>query len=148
MIKSTPAYTISDKFIHYDEKFEMAKEGAMKTYAFVNDKVYGPLKENFLILYDQSTHYIAVLINIIKEHQQKVIQHISKYYENITVAIQDNWLRLDFNNDGHVSMEDIRTSVKELYAFLRDYHYLEKAVEIKSALYEQAIKYMQKEVEG
>jgi len=43
-------------------------------------------------------------------------------------------------------MDDVSRTARELYAFLRDYHYLEKAVEIKSALYEQAIKYMKKDV--
>jgi len=75
----------------------MTKDGAVKLYTFMSDKVYSPLKENFLVIYDQSTHYIAVVINILKEHQQNVVNHIHKYYENITVAIHDNWLRLDFN---------------------------------------------------
>ena len=51
-------------------------------------------------------------------------------------------MRLDFNQDGRVSMDDLRIAVEELYEFLRSYDYISKATEIKSTLYNEAIKYM------
>jgi hypothetical protein len=60
----------------------------------------------------------------------------------VQVFISDNWLRLDFNRDGHVSTEDLRRAVHELYDFMRNYNYFNKATEIKSKLYNEAIKYM------
>ena len=58
-----------------------------------------------------------------------------KHYENVTVLIRDNWMRLDFNKDGHVSIEDIKAGAHELLEFLRNFDYLSKATEIKSSLY-------------
>ncbi len=73
-------------------------------------------------------------------------EYIREHYENVTVLLLDNWMRLDFNNDGHVSMEDLRKGMTELYEFMVSYDYFQKATEIKSNLYHQAIKFMKKEV--
>ncbi len=56
-------------------------------------------------------------------------------YENVTVLLHDNWLRLDFNEDGHVSLDDLKKGVFELYEFLVKFNYYEKATEVKSKLY-------------
>ena len=70
-----------------------------------------------------------------------------RHYENVTVFIQDNWMRLDFNKDGHVSIEDLRSSVHELCEFMLNYDYFQRATEIKSQLYKQAIKYMKRDLQ-
>jgi hypothetical protein len=61
--------------------------------------------------------------------------------------ITNNWMRLDFNKDGHVSVEDLRRGIQELYEFMKNYDYFQKATEIKSTLYEEAIKYMKKDLD-
>lgn len=88
------------------------------------------------------------MIKILKEHQHKVADYIHMHYDNVTVMLMDNWMRLDFNQDGHVSMEDLKKAAHELYEFMMNYDYFQKASEIKSDLYHQAIKYMKKEVNG
>jgi glycerol-3-phosphate O-acyltransferase len=57
-------------------------------------------------------------------------------------------MRLDLNHDGHVSKEDLAKSVKELYEFLRNFEYINKATEIKNTLYNEAIKYMQRDLQN
>lgn len=62
------------------------------------------------------------------------------------MLIRDNWMRLDFNKDGHVSIDDIRKGAHELFEFLKNFDYLQAATEIKSSLYQEAIKYMKKDL--
>ena len=57
-------------------------------------------------------------------------------------------MRLDFNKDGHVSIEDIKKSAQELFEFLKNFDYLQAATSIKSSLYQEAIKYMKKDISG
>jgi len=57
-------------------------------------------------------------------------------------------MRLDFNKDGHVSIEDLRKGVSDLYEFMLSYDYFQKATEIKSQLYKQAIKYMKRDLQS
>lgn len=54
--------------MNYDEKFETAKQNGAKFYNFVHDNVYNPLKENFYIVYDNSTQYISFVIKLLSEH--------------------------------------------------------------------------------
>jgi len=54
--------------------------------------------------------------------------------------MQENWLRLDFNQDGSVGMDDLRKSVTKLYDFLQNFEYLEATTKIKSQIYAEAIK--------
>ncbi len=56
--------------------------------------------------------------------------------------VQDNWLRLDFNHDGSVSIEDLRKGLGQLYEFLKSYDYIEATTRIKSQIYEEAQKYI------
>ena len=64
------------------------------------------------------------------------------------VFVKENWLRLDFNNDGHVSKEDLKKGLSEIYDFIKNFEYYQTAVEIKSSLYKEAIKYMQKDLQN
>jgi hypothetical protein len=45
-----------------------------------------------------------------------------------------------------VSKEDLQKGFSDLYDFLTHYEYYQKAVEIKSKLYDEAIKFMQKDL--
>jgi len=56
-------------------------------------------------------------------------------------------MRLDFDHDGSVSIEDMKKSMCSLYEFLKNFDVIEKTTDIKSKLYTDAIKYMQTELE-
>jgi hypothetical protein len=42
----------------------------------------------------------------------------------VRVFASDNWLRLDFNQDGAFSMEDLRGNLVKLVEFLKTFDYL------------------------
>ena len=54
-------------------------------------------------------------------------------------------MRLDFNKDGAVSMDDMRKNLHQFYDFLKNYDYIEATTRIKSNLYDQALKVMKKD---
>ena len=86
-IKTTPLYTATDKYIDYEEKFELAKEKGVKLYRFLNDKVYSPLRDNIYVFYDQSTDYVSFMIKKFSEqwteNQTKIIDYARERYENV-----------------------------------------------------------------
>jgi hypothetical protein len=110
-LKQTPVYTITDKFVHYEDKYEFAKDNSVKIYKYVNESVYNPLKNNLYVIYDTTSGYYSFVVNVLKEHQAKVIEYVKEHYDNVSVKIQDNWLKLDFNNDGKVSFADLKQGV-------------------------------------
>ena len=53
-------------------------------------------------------------------------------------------MRLDFNQDGSVSLDDMRANLLQFYEFLKSYDYLEASTRIKSTLYDQAVSMMKR----
>lgn len=141
--QSAPYQNLQEGITTLEQKVADKK---VQLYKFISDKVVTPLTSNLYVIYDKSQHVLSFLMEVILEHQQKVKEYLARNYENVTVIIRDNWLRLDFNKDGHVSIEDIKKGAQELLEFLRNFDYLSAATEIKSSLYQEAIKYMKKEV--
>mmetsp|Transcript_16590 Transcript_16590/g.28246 ORF Transcript_16590/g.28246 Transcript_16590/m.28246 type:complete len:86 (+) Transcript_16590:597-854(+) len=56
-------------------------------------------------------------------------------------------MRLDIDNDGSVSVEDLKLSLVGLYDFLKNLDLLETTTIIKNRLYTDAIAFMQHELE-
>ena len=56
-------------------------------------------------------------------------------------------MRLDFDHDGSVSVEDLKQSMFGLYEFLRNFDVIETTSSIKGKIYQEAIAYMQNELE-
>jgi len=61
-----------------------------------------------VIYVDEATNFVGMLVRVLRERQTTLVEYITKTYSNVTVFVHDNWLRLDFNQDGSVSIEDLR----------------------------------------
>ena len=142
--KTTQAYQLTNPYLQYQERAVLVKDSSLQAINYFNDKIYFPLKENLFVIYDKTTNVISFMFKVFAEHQSKVLDYVTKNYKNVTIKIKDQWMRLDFNNDGEVSFEDLRQGVFELYDFMKSYQYLEKVQEIRSTLYHQAIKHMRR----
>ena len=56
-------------------------------------------------------------------------------------------MRLDFDHDGSVSIDDLKKSMVGLYEFLKYFDVIETSSQIKSKIYSDAIAFMQAELE-
>ena len=63
------------------------------------------------------------------------------------VSVSGTWIRLDFDHDGTVSLDDLKKSMFGLYEFLKNYDVIRQTTEIKSQVYHNAIAYMQNELD-
>lgn len=95
-----------------------------------------------ILFVDETSKKVGLLIKVIRDRQSNLIDYIQKTYSNVVVFVQDNWLRLDFNKDGTVSLDDVRKGLQELYEFLKNYDYIEATTRIKSTVYEEAKRYL------
>lgn len=125
---------------------DQVRAGKVQLYKFFNDRVYTPLKSNLYVIYDCSTQILTFMMQVVIEKQTALREYLAKNYENVQVLIKENWMRLDFNKDGHVSIDDIKQGAQELFEFLKSFDYLQAATTIKSSLYQEAIKYMKKDL--
>ena len=86
-------------------------------------------------------------LNVISDKQESVNEYVKMTYNKVQVTVQGKWMRLDFDNDGSVSVEDLKLSMVGLFDFLKNFDLIEKTTQIKSKLYSDAIAYMQKELD-
>lgn len=56
-------------------------------------------------------------------------------------------MRLDFDDDGTVTMDDLKMSMVHFYEFLKEFDVIDATYQIKGKLYTDAIAYMQQELE-
>jgi hypothetical protein len=92
-----------------------------------------------VLFYDDASDFVGMLIRVLTERQDELVDYVRQTYSNVQVFVQDNYLRLDFNKDGSVSIEDLRTSLQQFYEFLKSYDYIQATSRISSSLYDQAV---------
>ena len=139
-ISQTKAYQVTDPYVNYLGLYEAMKVRGEK----LAEKV-GELNQKIVLFYDDATNFVGMLVKVLQERQDDLVKYITETYSNVQVFVKDNWMRLDFNQDGQVSMEDMRKNMNEFYEFLKSYDYIEATTRIKSSMYDNALKLMQKD---
>lgn len=69
------------------------------------------LSQKVVFFYDEASSFVGMLINVLRDRQSELIEYIQKTYSHVTVFIQDNWIRLDFNFDDMLSPEELRKNL-------------------------------------
>jgi len=89
---------------------------------------------------------VTSFIKVITTKQNDVTAYIKDTYSQVSVTVEGTWMRLDFNKDGQVSVDDLKQSMVGLYEFLKNFDIIEKTTQLKGKLYTDAIKYMKDEI--
>ena len=145
-VKSYPIYQQLDNYVKFDDQFDLVKRHGEQLYTYLNQKL-APIATEVFFLYDKYTNKITSFIKVLSTRQVEITTYVTKTYTHFSVTANENWLRLDFNHDGSVSVDDLKQSMVSLYEFLRNFDYVETSTQIKSKLYTDAIAYMQQELE-
>ena len=130
-IQASKAYQLTDPYVKYVERYESMKG---KSAELINQLEQLPKK--VVLYYDEATNFVGMLIRVLNERQEELVAYVRRTYSNVQVFVQDNYLRLDFNEDGSVGMEDLRASLTQFYEFLKSYDYIEATTRISSNLYD------------
>ena len=129
--------------MHYVEKYEAVKSKSQKILESLEQ-----VPKKIVLFYDEATSFVGMLITVLGDRQEELVAYVRRTYDNVQVFMKDNYLRLDFNQDGSVSMEDLRASLLQFYEFLKSYDYIEATTRIKSSLYDQAVGLMKRDQEA
>lgn len=105
-----------------------------------------PVVKQVFFMYDNVMKRITAFIEIALEKQEQIVKYVNETYSCVTVQAQGYWLRLDFDKDESVSVDDLKNSMLELYEFLKNFSVLNEMSVIKCQLYAQAIEYMKAEL--
>ena len=145
-VKSHQLYHKVDAVINFDDKFALVKNQGQQLYTYLDSR-FAPLLENVFFLYDTATQRVTSFIKVITDKQDKIREYVEKTYSSGKVITQDTWMRLDFDNDGSISVDDLKKSMVTLYEFLKNFDVIEATTTVKSKLYTDAIAYMQSELD-
>lgn len=146
-VKSLPLYQKVDSIVNFDDKFDMVRKHGENLYTFLDDK-FRPIIQQVFFLYDSVTMKITTFINVITTKQEEVTSYVTTTYTMVNIQVEGTWMRLDFDKDGSVSVDDLKKSMVGLYDFLKNFDIIETTTTIKSKLYSDAIAYMQAELDG
>ena len=138
-LRETSVYKRTDDYLHYDALYEQFTTKSV----VVSDQVLARLtraNQQLVMWVDETRNFVGMLIKVVQDRQAGVVDYVRKTYSSTQVFVHENWMRLDFNNDGAVSLDDLRTSLVKFYDFLKKYDYIEATVRIRSTVYEQAVK--------
>ena len=111
------------------------------------DSKLRPIVQNVFFLYDSATKSITSYVNVITDKQSEITEYVNKTYKTCKVTVEDKWMRLDFDDDGSVSLDDLKMSMVGFYDFLHKFDVIDATYQIKGKLYTDAIAYMQQELE-
>lgn len=136
-LKQSKAYALTDPYVNYVEKYELVKTRSQELTKTLSTR-YEDINQRVVLFVDETKNFAGMLIKVLSERQDVLLDYVKKTYSNVSIFVQDNWLRLDFNDDGAVSMDDLRENLKSFYEFLKSYDYIEATTKIKSTLYSQA----------
>ena len=145
-MQSLPLYQKVDSIVNFEDKFALVKKHGDSLYTLLDTNIR-PIAENVFFLYNSATNQITSYIKVITTKHQTITDYVNTTYSKVQVSVSDNWLRLDFDNDGSVSVDDLKKSMFGLYEFLQNFDVIEQTTTIKGSLYKQAIAYMQNELE-
>ncbi len=96
------------------------------------NRVVVPLKDNAVLVLNKGAEYYSIVISGIQD--SALYEYVSDRYEDARVSLHKQFLRLDFDKDGVVSLQDCKKAAGEILEAIRDYHYRERGLD----LYERA----------
>lgn len=100
-IRASRAYKLTDPYINYIQQYESIKDSSIV-------KKIPEVVHRVVLILDDATAKVGLLLQVLRERQSHLLEYIQKTYSNVVVLVRDNWMRLDFNNDGTVSIDDVR----------------------------------------
>lgn len=130
-VKTLPLYQKADAIVKFDDKFAVVREHGKNLYTYLDGKIR-PIVQNVFFVYEQATSTVTSYIRVITEKHAQIQDYVKQTYTTVSVTIQGTWIRLDFDHDGSVSIDDMKKSMFGLYDFLKNFDVIEKSTQVKS----------------
>ena len=135
-LQTQPIYRLTNDKFAIEKRAEFLANQTIELAAILNDRVYFPMREKIIFIYDEASQYLSFMLDIVQGQREELVKYINTHYDNVKIILNDGWMRLDFDKDGIVSMDDFKRGLFQLYEFLKNFHYYEQTTQIKSQLYD------------
>ena len=127
-VKATRLYKFTDSYVDFDARCD-----------FLYKVIVLPMYGNFVVVKDTSTQCVSVIVQHTAEQRDRLKGFVEERLPLAKVYFSDYWMRLDFDNDGSVSVEDVKATVRALSEAVRGYGYTQRYLEFRNSMYRKAI---------
>jgi len=136
-------YKYASERLLINERVERSYEFTCDMYNSLTTKIVVPVCDKILLIYDTSLKKASLVLETIQTSD--LAQKVGEKYTNARITLASNWMRLDLNNDGKVTLSDIIQSVKSLQTLVKESQLATKAIELRNSMYKRAIGYLEKD---
>lgn len=139
-IKNSGVYRFADERIHLNEKFERSCEMTNNFYNSLNTQIYVPIHDKIVLIYDTSLKKASVVIENIQNGN--LLQMLGERVDTAKVTLTKNWMKLDLNNDGRVTVADLLNAIINIRLIIAQSRLAERAWKLKDTMKRKAICYL------
>lgn len=139
-IKNSGVYRFADERIHLNDKFERSYEFTNSFYNSLNTQIYLPIHDKIVLIYDTSLKKASVVIENLQNGN--LLQMLGERVDCAKVTLSKNWMKLDLNNDGRVTMSDLLNAIIHIRLIIAQSRLAEKAWELRDSMKRKAICYL------
>lgn len=139
-VSNSGVYKFADEKLHLHEKFERSREFTSNLYNSLSTKVIVPVQDKIVLIYDTSLQKASLVIENLKDAH--IAQKFCERFHNAKVVLSKDWMKLDLNNDGKVSISDLILAIKNLRIILMQLEVTGKAYELGESVKRKAISYL------
>jgi hypothetical protein len=115
------------------------------TILYINDTIIIPLSEKCQIIYNKAKEVVVFIMSVTTHKLDDIEDYIKTHYHNFKLVVNEQWIKLDIDEDGVVSINDMVESLKNLFDFIVNYEYQSQFNKVQSELYQKALSVVKKQ---
>lgn len=142
-VRNSRVYQLADERINLNEKFERSYAFTTEMYSSLNTQLVVPIQDKIVLVYDTSLKKASLIMENIQNGN--LTQLVGERYNDAKVTLSKNWMKLDLNNDGKVSISDLIKAIRNVRHIVTQSQFAEKAWELRESFRRRAIGYLQGE---
>ena len=142
-VSGTTVFKLADEKVDFSKRYTESIEFTSNMYKSFNTQIVVPLQENVVFMYDTSWAKACLIVKNLQN--SAVSQLVTERFANTKVTLTQNFMRLDFDQDGKVTMTDIISALNSIKEFLAQYQLIKDAIELPQTFRQKALGYIQSE---
>lgn len=139
-VTSSKAFKLADDHIHFQDKFDRSYAYTTELCTSLNTQIIMPIQDKIVLVYDTSLKKASLIVeNIQNAH---LVQMMSEKYADARVTLSNNWMKLDLNHDGKVTISDLIAAIRSIREIVTHSQIYGQAMELRSSMRKKAIEYL------
>ena len=140
-VTGSTIYKYADQRIDFGKRYTDSVELTGKVWTTLNTKIVVPLHKNVVFIYDTSWKSVSIIVENLQNNF--IAQAIAQRFSSARITLSQNWMRLDFDQDGKVTMSDIGAAINSIKDFVAQCQCFQNAMELPQSVRQKALGYIQ-----